>query len=88
MLDFYDKEKEELLMDLEHYKFCTRMYKTEAAQLRAELEDYKKEIMLLRNGYDEEDCTRTCPNLQLLERENKELLETIDRLVSAQTRQS
>ena len=88
MLDFYDKEHEELLMDLKHYKFCTRMYKIEASQLRAELEDYKKEIMLLRNGYDEEDCTHTCPNLQLLEQENKELLETIDRLVSERSKQS
>lgn len=88
MLDFSDKEKEDILLDLEHYKFCTRMYKMEASQLRAELEDYKKEIMILRNGYDEEDCTSTCPNIQLLEKENKELQQTIDRLVSAQTKQS
>lgn len=88
MLDFYDKEKEDLMLDLEHYKFCSKMYKMEAEELRAELEDYKKEIMLLRKGYDEEDCTATCPNMQLLERENKELLTTVARLVSEQTKQS
>lgn len=70
------------------WEFKARMYKEEACKLREELEEYKKAIMLLRQGYDEEDCTVTCPHAQLLERENQELLVTIARLVSEQTKQS
>jgi hypothetical protein len=70
------------------WEFKAKMYKEEACKLREELDEYKKAIMILRQGYDEEDCTTTCPHVQLLEKENQELLTTIARLVSEQTKQS
>ncbi len=47
-------------------------YRNQVDQLKAENEKYKKEIMVLRKNYNEEDCTETCPNVQVYERELKQ----------------
>lgn len=46
-----------------------RDVKAENEKLQAEIENYKTEIMTLRKGYDEEDCTATCPEIQRLSKE-------------------
>ena len=81
-------EEKNFKLEAIDWEFKAKMYKEEACKLREELEEYKRAIMLLRQGYDEEDCTVTCPHAQLLEKENQELLTTIARLVSEQTKQS
>ena len=48
--------------------------------LRTENEELKKEIMVLRNGYDEEDCTLTCPSLQAYRQSDEEGQEIIAEL--------
>ena len=50
------------------------------AALRTENEELKKEIMVLRNGYDEEDCTLTCPSLQTYRQSDEEGQEIIAEL--------
>lgn len=80
--------EESLKLEATDWEFKAKMYKQEACKLREELDEYKQAIMILRKGYDEEDCTATCPTIQLLEKENQELLTTIARLVSEQTKQS
>ena len=50
------------------------------AALRTENEELKKEIMVLRNGYDEEDCTLTCPSLQAYKQSDEEGQEIIAEL--------
>lgn len=49
-------------------------------QLKAENKRYKEEITLLRKGYDEEDCTKTCPNMQIYERELKQAEQKLEKI--------
>ena len=48
--------------------------------LKVENDELKKEIMVLRNGYDEEDCTLTCPSLQAYKQSDEEGQEIIAEL--------
>lgn len=45
-----------------------------------ECEVLKEKIMELRKGYDEEDCTTTCPNMQVYERENNNYKQVLEKI--------
>lgn len=45
-----------------------------------ECEKLKEKVMELRQGYDEEDCTTTCINMQYYERQNKKYEQALEEI--------
>lgn len=73
---YYKAENERLKDNLSDAEAIILTYQTELKELyksndklQAENEKLKKEIMLIRQGYDEESCIETCPEVQVLRKE-------------------
>lgn len=69
-------ENEKLKNNLSDAEAIILTYQTELKELyksndklQAENKKLKKEIMLIRQGYDEESCIETCPEVQALRKE-------------------